>query len=196
MKQKFGELTPGRSTCFIARCRGIHRESDMNDQTIRPPTAEETAEIKAKRTLGLNRLGVEKKAGPAEIAEAADAFVDSEQIERSKYFKGFYLLVFKPARKIIEEVGVAWGEQLVRAFGWQWQCVVREEEFEPAVTSPDQAFVVFPHRYLGRMLEPPYDDVTLMLMFNMIQGKKLPEVAAGALEDISDGRLRHIVPRR
>ena len=46
------------------------------------------------------------------------------------------------------------------------------------------------------MLKPPFDDVTLMLIFNMIDAKKLPEVAADASEDISDGRLRHIVPKR
>jgi hypothetical protein len=46
------------------------------------------------------------------------------------------------------------------------------------------------------MLTPPYDDVTLMLMFNMIQAKELPEESAGALVDISDGRLRHIIPKR
>ena len=82
------------------------------------------------------------------------------------------------------------------AFGWRWQFVIRDKEFERAVTSPDQALVVFPSRYLGRMLEPPYEDVTLMLMFNKIEAKELPEVSAGALEDISDGRLRHIIPKR
>ena len=46
------------------------------------------------------------------------------------------------------------------------------------------------------MLRPPYDDVTLMLMFNMIEAGNLPEASAGAMEDLSDGRLRHIVPKR
>jgi hypothetical protein len=46
------------------------------------------------------------------------------------------------------------------------------------------------------MLRPPYADVTLMLMFNMIEAKNLPDVPADALEDISDGRLRHIIPKR
>ena len=55
---------------------------------------------------------------------------------------------------------------------------------------------MFPTRYLGRMLEPPYDDVTLLLMFNMIEAQNLPEAPAGALEDIGDGRLRHIIPKR
>src|SRR5687767_7502532 len=98
----------------------------MKGQNIRPPTDEEAADIMAKRKLGLKRLGVDKEASPADAAQAADAFVDSQQIERSKYFKGFYLLVFHPPKDIIEEVGAAWGEQLVRAFGWQWHYVVRE----------------------------------------------------------------------
>ena len=168
----------------------------MTRQNIRPPTDEERADIIAKRKLGLHRLGVDEEGSPADAAQAVDAFVDSQQVERSKYFKGFYLLVFHPPQDIIEEVGTVWGEQLVRAFGWQWQYVVREKQFERAVVSPDQAFVVFPGNYLGRMLEPPYEDITLMLMFNMIQAKKLPQVSAGAMEDISDGRLRHIVPKR
>ena len=168
----------------------------MAKQQLRLPTDEEQADINAKRTLGQKRLGVGKEASPSDVAQAADEFVDAQQIERSKYFKGFYLLVFHNPQALINEIGAAWGEQLVRAFGWQWQYVIRESEFERAVVSPDKAFVVFPGNYLGRMLEPPYEDVTLMLMFNMIQAKKLPEVSAGALEDISDGRLRHIVPKR
>ena len=168
----------------------------MSLQRVRPPTAEETADICAKRDLGLRRLGRSPDAAPADVAEAADAFVDGQQAERSKYLKGLFLLMFRPPGAMIEEVGAAWGEQLVRAFGWQWRYVVRGEEFERAVASPDQSVVVFPTTYLGRMLEPPYDDVTLMLMFNMIEAKSLPEAAAGALDDISDGRLRHIIPKR
>jgi hypothetical protein len=168
----------------------------MSEQRVRPPTSEETVDISAKRDLGLERLGVRADATPADIAAAADAFVDEQQVERSKYLKGLFLLMFRPAEGMIEEVGAAWGDQLVRAFGWRWQYVVREKEFERAVTSPDETFVVFPSNYLGHMLMPPYGDVTLMLMFNMIEAKKLPDVPAGALEDISDGRLRHIIPKR
>ena len=168
----------------------------MSEQRVRPPTSEETADIAAKHDLGLKRLEVGKEATPAAVAEAADAFVDKEQVERSKYFKGFYLLVFRPPDAMIEEVGAAWGEQLVRAFGWRWQYVVRDKEPERAVTSPDQAVVVFPSTYLDRMLKPPYDDVTLMLMFNMIEANELAEVPSGTLEDISDGRLRHLIPKR
>jgi hypothetical protein len=168
----------------------------MAKQSARPPTDDEIADINAKRASGLKRLGVDGDASPAEVAQAADEYVDAQQVERSKYFKGFYLLVFHGPQNIIDEVGAAWGEQLVRAFGWQWQYVVRKSEFERAVASPDSAVVVFPGNYLDRMLTPPYDDVTLMLMFNMIQAKELPEESAGALVDISDGRLRHIIPKR
>ena len=168
----------------------------MTNQRLRPPTADETADIIAKRDLGLARLGLGAGATSSDIAEAADAFVDEQQIQREKKLKGLFLLMFKDPKTLIEEIGAAWGEQLVRAFGWRWQYVVREKEFERAVTSPDQAFVVFPTNYLGHMLRPPYGDVTLMLMFNMIEAKSLPESSAGALEDISDGRLCHIIPKR
>ena len=168
----------------------------MSGHRVRPPTAEEATDINAKRDLGLKRLGLPKEASPADVAQAADAFVDQQQAERSKYLKGLFLLMFRPPDGMIEEIGAAWGEQLVRAFGWQWQYAVRESEFERAVTPPDQRVVVFPSNYLGRMLKPPYDDVTLALMFNMVEAQKLPEVSAGALEDISDGRLRHLIPKR
>lgn len=36
----------------------------------------------------------------------------------------------------------------------------------------------------------------LSLMFNMIEAGGLPEASGGTMEDISDGRLRHIVPKR
>jgi len=168
----------------------------MSEPRVRSPTDWETADIRAKRDLGLKRLGLGTEAAPADVAQAADAFVDEQQAERSKYLKGLFLLMFRPPDGMIEEVGAAWGEQLVRAFGWQWQYAVREKEFERSVTSPEQAVVVFPSNYLSRMLKPPYDDVTLMLMFNMIEADKLPEAPPGALDDISDGRLRHIIPKR
>jgi hypothetical protein len=168
----------------------------MSEQRARPPTTEETAEINVKRDRGLTRLGAGNAAAPADVARAADALVDQEQVQRQKLLKGLFLLMFRDPEAVIDEVGAAWGDQLVRAFGWSWQYAIREKEFERAVTSPDQAFVVFPNNYLGRMLRPPYDDVTLMLMFNMIEAKKLPGASAGAIEDISDGRLRHIVPKR
>ena len=168
----------------------------MSEQRVRPPTAEETAEIKARRDRGLARLRVGNGATPVEVAQAADEVVDQEQIQRQKLFKGLFLLMFRDPEGIIDEIGATWGDQLVQALGWRWQYAIREKEFELAVTSPDRAFVVFPNNYLGRMLRPPYGDVTLMLMFNMIQAKKLPDGSAGAMEDLSDGRLRHIVPKR
>jgi hypothetical protein len=168
----------------------------MSEQRVRPPTAEEMAQLSADRDRGLGRLVVGAEATPAEIVRAADELIDREQIQRQKLLKGLFLLLFRDPEEIIREVGAAWGEQLVRAFGWRWQFAVREKEFQSAVASPDHALVVFPNNYLGRMLRPPYDDVTLMLMFNMIEVGKLPEASAGALEDISDGRLRHIVPKR
>jgi hypothetical protein len=174
----------------------LREKVSMSEQRVRPPTAEETAEINGNRDRGLARLDAGNDASPADVARAADALVDQEQIQRQKLLKGLFLLMFRDPESIIGEIGAAWGEQLVRAFGWRWQYAIREKEFERAVTSPDQALVVFPNNYLGRMLRPPYDDVTLMLMFNMIQAKKLPAASAGAMEDISDGRLRHIVPKR
>jgi len=183
----------GYSTDIVAtRCCG----TQMKKQRVRPPTDEENADINVKRNSGLKRLGITKDAAPADVAQAADEYVDAQQIDRSKYLKGFYLLVFHDPQGIIDEVGTAWGDQLVRAFGWKWQYIIGESDFERAVASPDNAFAVFPGNYLGNMLKPPFDDVTLMLMFNMIQAVKLPEIRAGALEDISDGRLRHIIPKR
>jgi hypothetical protein len=136
------------------------------------------------------------KQHPSDVARAADALVDRNQIQRHKLVKGLFLPMFRDPEAVIDEMGAAWGDQLVRAFGWRWQYAIREEEFERAVASPDRAFVVFLNNYLGRMLRPPYDELTLMSMFNMIQAKELPEASAGGMEDLSDGRLRHIVPKR
>ena len=153
----------------------------MGEPRIRPPTAEEATDISSKRDLGLARIELENGAAPADVVRACDDLIDQEQIQREKLFKGLFLLFFRNPDDIIAEIGAAWGEQLVRAFGWRWRYAIREEEFERAVASPDDAFVVFPGNYLEPMLRPPYDDVTLMLMFNMIEARKLPDASAGAM---------------
>ena len=168
----------------------------MGDPRVRPPTSDEMADLNATLQRARSRLGISEATTPADAVSTTDAFIDSEQIERQKLLKGLYLLFFRNPDSLIDETGAVWGEQLVRAFGWRWQYAVREKEFERAVVSPEESFVVYPGNYIGRMLRPPYDHVTLMLMFNMIQAGKLPESEPGGMEDISDGRLRHIVPKR
>ena len=168
----------------------------MANLPVRPLTSDEMANLNATLQRARSRLNISEASTPADVVRVTDALVDSEQIERQKLFKGLYLLFFRNPDSLIDETGAVWGEQLVQAFGWRWQYAVRKKEFERAVVSPDESFVVYPDNYVGRMLRPPYDDVTLMLMFNMIEAGKLPESEAGGMEDISDGRLRHIVPKR
>ena len=74
----------------------------MSEQRVRPPTSEETAETNAKRDRGLARLGVGDGATPAEVAHAADALVDQEQIRESMALGG-------QAIPFLERGGQYWG---------------------------------------------------------------------------------------
>lgn len=132
---------------------------------------------------------------PAAIVQAIDDLVESEQIEREKYLKGLYLLMFKKPVTLVAEVGAVWGEQVVRELSWAWQFAVRAEKPELAIAEPTRAHVIFPEWYVARMLRPPYDDNTLMLTFNMLRENRSPSAAPGAMEDLT-GRARHVVPKR
>jgi hypothetical protein len=143
----------------------------------------------------LGRLNVPPTAPPAGIVKAVDDLVEAEQIEREKYLKGMYLLMFKKPVALIAEMGAVWGEQVVRELSWAWQFAARQKEPELAIVAPERTHIIFPEWYIRRMLRPPYDDNTLMLMFNMLKAGNLPTAAPGAMEDLT-GTARHIVPKR
>ena len=144
---------------------------------------------------GLVRLRLDATAPPGDIVRAVDALIEAEQVEREKALKGLYLLLFKSPTALIAEAAAVWGEQVVRELSWTWQKVVRKDTPVRAIVAPQRTHVVFPDHYVSRMVEPPYDDNTLMLTFNLLEAGNLPAAAPGAMEDIT-GSARHIVPKR
>ena len=92
-------------------------------------------------------------------------------------------------------MGAVWGVQIVEALGWKWACLRQGEEEGYAVVSEDRAYAAFPNRFVKWLLDDPSQDNTVMLMFNMMKSGQLPPSSPGAYDDLTDGRLRHIVPK-
>ena len=165
----------------------------LNDQ-LKVLSAEQRNDLAGFCSRGLARLGLKKDATPAQIAEAADELIEAEQIEREKYFKGLWLMNSRPAKPIIEEISILWGEQIVRQMKWSWKFVDREENPDFAIVEPKQKAIIFPRVFLKRVLGPPYVDNTLMLTFNMLKEGGV-QSADGDLNDLT-GRASFIIPKR
>jgi len=80
--------------------------------------------------------------------------------------------------------GIAWGESVVKALGWQWAMVEdpSNNAASMAVVSPDRAYAVLPILFIERIITNPDADPTSQLLFNMIKAGKVPKAEPGQLQ--------------
>lgn len=72
-------------------------------------------------------------------------------------------------------LGSLWGDELCRAFKWEWVHLQTEGGFEGwAVVSPDRSYACFPHRFIFAKLADPGSDNSIALLFNMIEAGDMP----------------------
>jgi hypothetical protein len=91
--------------------------------------------------------------------------------------------------------GCAWGEQVVKALGWEWVKLFWEENtFYLAVVPPDRSLVIYPTDFMLACLQNPGIDVTVMLSYNMLLAGRLPKQSPGSYTDVMQG-VHRIVPR-
>ncbi len=76
-------------------------------------------------------------------------------------------------------LGVAFGEELCRAAGWEWIMATPPGAPEPtlAVAAQDRSDVVFPMHCLGRLILSPEAPNDLVLLFAVVREARLPAVA-------------------
>ena len=76
-----------------------------------------------------------------------------------------------------------WGDALRRAVQWKWRSLVSGDDQWLAIASPDGAHAVAVESMVARQLQKR--DTTIVLLFNMIVGGKLPEARAGQVVPLS-----------
>ena len=77
------------------------------------------------------------------------------------------------------ELGVLYGEQLVRAYGWRWAKIGGAH----AVVAPDASLYLTPVGFIFGFLLEPGKDLTVILLFNML-AKPQPNAQAGAYQQV------------
>jgi hypothetical protein len=128
---------------------------------------------------------------PAKIVAAVDAFVFDWQCGDH------------PSESVLDaedapfRMGAVWGEQLGRAFGWEWAMVTFHEHGNstaPAVLSPDRSLAVYPIHVIMGCLQDPTVDTTILLAFNMLKGDTVGDTTPGSYFNLMDG-VHRIIPR-
>ena len=77
-------------------------------------------------------------------------------------------------------LGTLWGDELRRAFKWEWVYLQTDGGFEGwAVVSPNRSHVCFPHHFIFGKLANPESDNTIALVFNMIGAGRVPSSSPG-----------------
>lgn len=161
----------------------------------RPLTSEEKNEFERYATQARANLGMtDSNIEPNTIVQKLNDFVDQWQQERSNPFKR--LLSRKPDPiDVALGLGVVWGDQIVRAFGWEWVCVLQDGQELYGVVSPNRTLVIFPTYFLKACLENPKMDCTAMLAFNMLRAGNLPELPPNGYESLMHG-VQRIIPKK
>lgn len=163
----------------------------MSDHTVEEMNPDTAAQLQGAASEGLDVLGLDAGASADDIVEAIDAFVFNWQ-------RGD-----RPSGLAVDEedlpfaLGSLWGEQLNRAFGWQWQIVTFHQHgntVAPGVLTPDHAFAIYPIHFLIGCLQNPDVDATVALSFNMLRESKIPGGEAGACDNLME-RVHRIIPR-
>ena len=129
---------------------------------------------------------------PSGLAEEVDQLIVACQRNAAEFEQRF------PGENLGVLLGVAWGTQLVNAFGWSWKQVSDDEDADAgkalAVVSADQAIAIYPIDFVQFCLENPTVDCTVALAFNMLKEAKHPTFDPGELVDFMSG-VQRIVPR-
>jgi hypothetical protein len=163
----------------------------MKTHSEHPFPANTAGALREEIDAGARLLGVSPDDDPAKIVSAVDAFVFDWQCGDH------------PPESVLDaedapfRMGALWGEQLVRAFGWEWAMVTFHEHGNstaPAVLSPDRSLAVYPIHFIMGCLQDPTVDTTILLAFNMLKADTVGDTTPGSYFNLMDG-VHCIIPR-
>lgn len=163
----------------------------MKTHSERPFPASTAEALREEVALGMGLLGLSPDAEPATAVAAVDAFVFDWQCGK------------RPPAHVLDaedapfRLGAVWGEQLVRALGWEWAIVRFHEHGDstaPAVLSPDRGLAIYPIHFIMGCLQDPSVDTTILLAFNMLTTGSIGDTDPGSYFNLMDG-VHRIIPR-
>ena len=166
----------------------------MSTTTDRAISEDEKSEFESYAKSGLKLLGKIESADPGELVAAVDTYIAKHQ----KASTGFVKKLFSKAPDNIETslaLGIVWGNQLVRAFRWEWVCVLVEGEERYAVVAPDRSLVVFATYFVKECLDHATADCTVLLSYNMLRENRLSTEPTRGYTSVMQS-VRRIVPQK
>jgi len=93
-------------------------------------------------------------------------------------------------------LGSLWGQQLVRAFDWEW-AAISIDQTQPTtvgIVSRDRSLVIYPFDFVTQCILQKCP-VTIALAFDMLSvNDEIPEFPPGSYENLMEG-VHHVVPR-
>ena len=163
----------------------------MKTHSEHPFPTSTTEALRTEVAQGTKLLGLSLDDEPLTIVAAVDEFVYAWQCGD------------KPPKRTLDPenapftLGAVWGEQLVRAFGWEWRMVTFHEHGDttaPGVLSPDRSLAVYPIHFVMGCLQDSTVDTTILLAFNMLAAKTISDTTPGSYFNLMDG-VHRIIPR-
>lgn len=179
--------------CFATYTKSEATFMSSNQVTERKLNDDELAEFDHYFREGLKVLEISENSPPEDIVLAVDGFVDEWQESEPDDTDDS-----SPEEDNVGmalALGIVWGNQIVRKFGWSWVFVTTGQTERYAVVSPDRSLVIYPAYFLKKCLDDPAVDCTVMLAFNMQQDDKLAKEVPGTYADVMRSVVR-IVPKR
>jgi hypothetical protein len=169
---------------------------DLREQMTseRPLDSDEISAFERYRETGLQLLGASEADAAKALVHAVNTYVDEWQSRR----RGFLARLRARAEdttEVARALSVVWGDQIVRHFGWEWICEVKDEEEWYAVASTDRSLVIHPPRFIGQCLDEPKTDCTILLAFNMQSAGNFTGCKPKQYVNVMSG-VRRVVPKR
>lgn len=160
--------------------------------SVEPVAGELLLQIRQGLANSAAAVGVSLEEAPGAIVKGVDQFVFDWQDGKRDTANGDTLT----DEDLPFCLGPLWGEQLVRDKGWSWVAVKFEDDSSAiGVASADRSMVIYPFHFLMGCVQDPTVDVTLMLMWNMLEGGKLASLRPNEMAHVM-AQVHRIVPRR
>ena len=150
----------------------------MSNFTETPIASDVQKEFDFCMANGLKNLGVKPDDDADVIVKAVGDFIYKWDADRKSFFRRLMQLRGDTAN-IALWLGIVWGNQVCRAFGWTWACLECGGHTYYGVVSSDRAYVVHPTDNILNLLNDPGRDNATILFYNMMKAGKSPPSAPG-----------------